>query len=316
MVVQTSNPTGWPQLVFSEWKDTCAALHRYAQIVGKVRFALTPWVNHSWHATFYVTARGLTTGPIYGSGQTFQFLLDFVDHALVLESNRPATLRRPLEEMSVSRFRERVLGMLDELAIQVHVNDVPNEIPDALPFSQDTQARPYDAAYVERFWRVLLEVDRVFTQFRTGFLGKVSPVHLFWGSFDMAVTRFSGRRAPKHPGGIPALPDEVTREAYSHEVCSAGFWPGDAAHDASFYSYAYPEPEGYRDVRVAPEGAAFEAALGEFVLPYARVREAEDPNAALLQFLQSTYQAAADTGRWPRGELECPLGVPGVPRAV
>lgn len=312
----SSNPGGWPALPIAEWRETSQALHRYIQVVGKVRLAVTPWVNHSWHATLYVTARGLTTSTLYTPRHAFQIDFNFVDQVVEIRSNRPAMWRVPLQAGTVADFRKQLMEGLKKLEIDVSVSDEPNEIPDAVPFSQDTAQRPYDAAYAERYWRVLLEADRVFKEFRTSFLGKVSPVHLFWGSLDLAVTRFSGRRAPLHPGGVPRLPDRVTREAYSHEVSSAGFWVGDAKHDASFYSYAYPAADGFKRENVQPEGAVFEEALGEFVLPYARVREAADPNQALLAFLESTYAAAAKTGNWDRAELECERGQPNVPRPV
>ncbi len=312
----SSNPGGWPALPYAEWQETCAALHRFIQVVGKVRLAVTPWLNHSWHATLYVTARGLTTSTLYTPRHTFQIDFDFVDHVVEVRTNRPALWRAPLKAGSVAEFRKQLMEGLHKLELDVQVSDEPNEIPGALPFSKDTALRPYDAAYAERFWRVLLEADRVFKEFRTGFLGKASPVHLFWGSLDLAVTRFSGRRAPLHPGGVPRLPDRVTREAYSHEVSSAGFWPGDPNHDASFYSYAYPAPDGFKNAKIEPSDAQFDEALGEFVLPYARVREAPDPNQALLAFLQSTYDAAADLGRWERGDLDAPRGEINVPRKV
>jgi hypothetical protein len=316
MATISSNPGGWPALPYAEWRETQEALHRYIQVVGKVRLAVTPWVNHSWHATLYVTARGLTTSAMYTPRHTFQIDFDFVDHVVEVRTNRPALWRAPLRAGSVAEFRAQLMEGLHKLELDVHVSDEPNEIPDAKAFSRDTAPRPYDSAYAERYWRVLLEADRVFKEFRTGFLGKVSPVHLFWGSLDLAVTRFSGRRAPLHPGGVPRLPDRVTREAYSHEVSSAGFWAGDAKHDASFYSYAYPAPEGFKAEKVEPSTAKFEEPLGEFVLPYARVREAADPNQALLAFLESTYGAAATLGKWDRAELECERGVCNVPRPV
>jgi hypothetical protein len=260
----------------------------------------------------YVTSRGLTTSPIYTARQTFQLDFDFLDQVWELRSNRASTYRAALQAMPVAAFRTRLLEALGEHGIDIHVSDVPNEIPGAVPFSRDTAARAYDPAAAERYWRVLLEVDRVFKTFRTGFVGKVSPVHLFWGSFDLAVTRFSGRRAPLHPGGAPALPDDIAREAYSHEVSSAGFWPGDPEHDACFYAYAYPEPAGFRQRKLEPSAASFDEKLGEFVLPYAALREQRDPNAALLAFLQSSYEAAADLGGWDRQGLERPFGQPGV----
>ena len=316
MGTMSSNPGGWPALPYAEWRETSEALHRYIQVVGKVRLAVTPWVNHSWHATLYVSARGLTTSPLYTPRHTFQIDFDFVDHVVEIRTNRPALWRAPLRAGSVADFRAQLLEGLNKLEVGVSVSDEPNEIPDALPFSHDTKQRPYDAAYAERYWRVLLEVDRVFKDYRTSFLGKVSPVHLFWGSLDLAVTRFSGRRAPLHPGGIPRLPDRVTREAYSHEVSSAGFWVGDPNHDASFYSYAYPASAEFKRAKVQPSAASFDEKLGEFVLPYERVRESHDPNQALLAFLESTYEAAAETGHWDRSELEGPRGKVNVPRPV
>ncbi len=309
-------PAAWPALPYASWSETCEALHLWLQLVGKVRLSLTPWVNHSWHATYYVTARGLTTSTMWSGRQALEVAFDFLTNSLELRTSRGALVRLPLESQSVADFRAGLLRALHELDIDVDLNDTPNEVPDAIPFSRDHETRRFDAASAERFWRVLLQVDRVFRRFRTGFVGKVSPVHLFWGSLDLAVTRFSGRPAPPHPGGIPHLPDTVTREAYSHEVSSAGFWPGDkSGHDASFYSYAYPEPEGFRDAKVEPAGARYDEALREFVLPYEVVRTAPDPDATLLAFLETTYGAAAALGGWDRS-LECALGQLGVPRVV
>jgi hypothetical protein len=235
---------------------------------------------------------------------------------LVIQTSDGNARRLPLTAQSVADFYAKVLAALDELDIQVHIQETPNEIPNAIPFSQDHEHSAYDPDYAQRFWRVLLQVDRVFKLFRTGYIGKVSPVHFFWGSFDLAVTRFSGRTAPPHPGGVPNLPDAVAREGYTHEVSSAGFWPGGGAIDyPAFYSYAYPEPQGYRSAAVRPEAACFDQAAGEFILPYEAVRTAGMPEESLLAFLQSTYEAAAKAGGWDRAALECPLGLPGVPRA-
>jgi uncharacterized protein DUF5996 len=307
----------WPALPFDEWRETCATLHLYCQIVGKVRLALTPWINHSWHATLYVTARGLTTSLVPHGSRSFEIELDLVGGAVALRTTEGAERRLPLVARPVAGFHDALLAELAELDLPVTIHGVPNEIPDPIPFREDRAARAFDLEQARRFWRVLVQVDRVLGRFRTGFIGKVSPVHLFWGSFDLAVTRFSGRRAPLHPGGVPGLPDAVTREAYSHEVSSAGFWPGGGPiPHAAFYSYAYPAPEGYGAAPVAPAGAFFHPELREFVLPYDAVCTAASPDDALLAFLQSTYDAAADLGRWDRQALECPIGAPGVVRAL
>jgi len=305
----------WPELSFAAWRDTALTLQLWTQIVGKVRLALTPWINHSWQVPLYVTARGLGTSPIAFDGEAFEIEFDFISHRLVARTSRGTERSLALEPRTVAGFHRAVLEMLRELGVTVAIVDIPNELPDPIPFSQDTVHRSYDADAAHRFWRALLHADRVFKRFRSGFLGKVSPVHFFWGSFDLAVTRFSGRTAPLHPGGVPGLPDAVAREAYSHEVSSAGFWPGsDAFPEAAFYSYAYPEPPGFRDRPVAP--GRFEAALGEFILPYDTVRAAADPDEVLLDFLQTTYAAAADAGQWDRAALECALGVPGRVRPI
>jgi hypothetical protein len=306
----------WPELSYPVWQETCTALHLWSQVVGKYRLALTPWLNHSWHATLYVTPRGLSTSPIPYAERSFEISFDFVASQLRVETSDGAQRSFALRPQSVADFYAQLRATLEALGISARIHEKPNEIADALPFPQDRAPRAYSAENALAFWNALHRVDRVFKHFRTGFLGKSSPVHFFWGSFDHAVTRFSGRRAPPHPGGVPNLPDAVVREAYSHEVSSAGFWPGDAGHDALFYSYAYPEPPGYRDSKVAPPDARFDPQLSEFVLPYASVRAAGDPDAMLLQFLQSTYAAAADTAHWDRAALECDLGVPGVPRPV
>ena len=307
---------GWPDIPFEPWQETCAALHLFTQVVGKYRLAHTPWLNHSWHATLYVNAEGLTTGLVPdGHGITVQF--DLQRHRLVGSCGSGETAEFALEPMSVATFDARFRALIAGLGGSPRYHRAPNELPEAIPFDRDTSPRPWDRDAVSRFHQALIRIDAVFNEFRTAFLGKVSPVHLFWGSFDLAVTRFSGKRAPLHPGGIPNLPDDVTREAYSHEVSSAGFWPGGGGiAEPCFYSYAYPAPEGFKDAQVGPDGARFDAGLGEFVLPYARVRDASDPRAALLEFLQSTYRAAADLAGWDRSALECDVGRPGKPRAV
>ncbi len=306
----------WPEIPYEAWHETCAALHLYTQVVGKYRLARTPWLNHSWHATLYVEARGLTTSLV-PDGSGIEIVFDLVRHAVIGTAGDGRSADIPLAPMSVAEFQARFRELLARLGGTAAFHGRPNEIPDAVPFAEDRQLRPYDAEAVARFFRALVAIDRVLHRFRTGFLGKVSPVHLFWGSFDLAVTRFSGRRAPLHPGGVPNLPDDVTREAYSHEVSSAGFWPGDSrTRFPAFYSYAYPAPTGFADAKPAPDGAAFEGTLGEFILPYDVVRASRDPEASLMAFLDSTYRAAADLGRWDRAALECPIGQLGRPRSV
>ena len=305
----------WPELPYAAWKDTCQTLQLWTQIVGKVRLARTPWLNHSWHVALYVTARGLTTSPIPDGARTFQIDFDFVDHVLWVRTSDGHFRQVVLKPMTVAEFYGDVLHALSALGIAVKINGKPNEIPDAVPFAEDRVHASYDRDYANRFWRVLSASNEVFAQFRTGFLGKASPVHFFWGSFDLAVTRFSGRSAPRHPGGVPNLPDDVAQEAYSHEVSSAGFWPGGGAIDyPAYYSYAYPAPEGFSEAPVRPGAAFFSKELGEFILPYDAVRTAADPRAALMAFLQSTYDAAADLGKWDRKALECAIGEPRVVR--
>jgi Family of unknown function (DUF5996) len=308
----------WPALPYAAWKETRDTLHLWTQVVGKVRLALTPWLNHSWHVTLYVTARGLTTSPIPWGGGSFQIDFDFIDHVLWVRTSEGHFRQLMLRPMSVAEFYEDLMIALRDLGITVNIMTTPCEIADCIPFDQDTVHAAFDAEYVNRFWRVLLSASEVFARFRTGFLGKASPVHFFWGSFDLAVTRFSGRRAPRHPGGVPHLADAVAQEAYSHEVSSAGFWPGGGGpiDYASFYSYAYPAPEGFGAARVLPKEAFFSKELGEFLLPYDAIRATPDPDAALLSFLHSTYEAAADLGRWDRKALDCALGEPGKVRPV
>jgi hypothetical protein len=309
--------TPWPELPTAAWRDTCATLHLWTQIVGKIRLTKSPWLNHSWHVTLYVTARGLTTSPIPDGDRSFQIEFDFIDHILRISTSDGAQRQCALAGKSVAGFYVAVLAGLNALGIDVAIDEMPNELPDPIRFSQDELHASYDPDAVRRFHQILQNCDRVLRQFRTGFLGKASPVHFFWGSFDLAVTRFSGRTAPRHPGGVPNLPDAVAQEAYSHEVSSAGFWPGGGAIDyPAFYSYAYPEPPGFRATKVRPDAAFFSEALGEFVLPYDAVRSAADPDRALLDFLQSTYEAAAISAKWDREALECGLGQPGVVRKI
>jgi hypothetical protein len=307
----------WPNIPYSPWRDTCSALHLYTQVVGKYRLARTPWVNHSWHATLYVNARGLTTGLVPDRPGGVEIAFDLVGHQLtgVATDGRKASF--PLGPTSVAAFHTRFLDLIVTLGGTPVIHGRPNEVPDPVPFAEDHEPRPYEAEAVTRFFQALVSVDRVLNRFRTGFMGKVSPVHLFWGSFDLAVTRFSGRTAPLHPGGVPALPDTVTREAYSHEVSSAGFWPGGAGVDEPmFYSYAYPAPPGFNSVKGQPDAARFDQILGEFLLPYEAVRRAADPDLMLMSFLESTYSAAADLGRWDRATLDCVTGVPRRPRPL
>jgi hypothetical protein len=309
--------TPWPELPTAAWRDSYATLHLWTQIVGKVRLTKAPWLNHSWHVALYVTARGLTTSPIPDGARTFQIDFDFIDHALRISTSDGAQRQFALAGQSVASFYAGVIAALKELGVAVTIDEMPNELPDPVRFSEDNKHASYDPDAVRRFFQILANCDRVFKQFRTGFLGKASPVHFFWGSFDLAVTRFSGRRAPRHPGGVPNLPDAVAYEAYSHEVSSAGFWPGSGVVDyPAFYSYAYPEPPGFRATKVRPDAAFFGEALGEFILPYDVVRTADDPDKVLLDFLQSTYEAAAISAKWDRDALECPAGQPGVVRQV
>ncbi|WP_142846743.1 DUF5996 family protein [Telmatospirillum sp. J64-1] len=307
----------WPDIPYPAWRESCSALHLYCQVVGKYRLARTPWINHSWHATLYVNARGFTTSLVPDGEGGVEILLDLIDHAVIGASTDGRMARFNLGPMSVADFHGRFLDLVGQLGGTPEIHGCPNEVPDPVPFTEDRAERPYDADAVNRFFQASVAIDRVLKHFRTGFLGKASPVHLFWGSFDLAVTRFSGRRAPLHPGGFPSLPDNVTREAYSHEVSSAGFWPGGGPVDfPAFYSYAYPAPPGFADAAVAPDAAYYDAGLGEFLLPYDAVRQSADPEATLMAFLDSTYQAAADLGGWDRAALECRRGETRRPRSL
>ena len=295
----------WPALGFDAWHETQATLHLWTQIVGKIRLTQSPWVNHSWHVTLYVTSRGLTTGPVPHGNRTFQIDFDFIGHELAIRSTDGRNGRIPLRPQSVAAFYASLMAELEALDLPVDICRMPNEIPDAIPFDRDTAHDAYDPDYANRFWRVLVQADRVFKRFRASFTGKCSPVHFFWGAADLAVTRFSGRPAPEHPGGIPNIPDWITREAYSQEVSSCGFWPGAAAFpQAAFYSYAYPEPPGFATAAVQPAGASYSQDLHEFILPYDAVRESASPDETLLQFLQTSYAAAAEAGQWDRRALE------------
>jgi len=295
----------WAPLPFAEWKDTAITLHMWTQIVGKIRLTLSPWTNHSWHVTLYVTSRGLTTSPIPHGTSTFEIRFDFIDHELRILKSDGAVRVFKLRPQPVAKFYREVMNALAEMKLPVTINTTPNEIENPISFDQDDEHRSYDPEYANRFWHVLVQSDRVFKEFRSRFCGKCSPVHFFWGSFDLAVTRFSGRPAPPHPGGVPHLPDEITREAYSQEVSSLGFWPGNAvAPTPVFYSYAYPEPPGFAETKVQPEAALYLPKLREFILPYDTVRTAEKPDDVLLDFAQSAYDAASKLGKWDRAALE------------
>ena len=299
----------WPDVTLAAWEDTRDTVHMWTQIVGKVRLALEPRVNHWWQVTLYVSARGLTTGlmPVSGSlpaaGLGIEIEFDFVEHVLHLRTTDGRTRNVALQSQSVASFYGATMAALDDLGVGVQILARPVEIPDAIPFAEDFRHGSYDADAMHRYWLALVQIDRVLRRFRGRFVGKASPVHFFWGGFDLATTRFSGRTAPPHPGGVPNCADWVMEEAYSKEVSSCGFWPG-GSEEGSFYSYAYPEPEGFRTWPVVPEDARYDEGLAEFVLPYRSVRTASDPEAMLLSFLQSTYEAAAERGAWDRAQLE------------
>jgi hypothetical protein len=297
--------TPWPPLPLEGWRDTYATLHLWTQIAGKIRLAQSPWMNHCWQVTLYVTTRGLGTSPIPHGSRTFELDFDFLESVLLVRVNDGGADRVALEPQSVASFYRRLMAALDRLGVPVKIRKRPNEVADPVPFDEDERPRTYDAEAAHRFWRVLVQADRVFRVFRGRFLGKTSPVHFFWGAPDLAVTRFSGRLAPTHPGGIPNLPDTVTRDAYSHEVSSCGFWPGGGQVSyPAFYSYAYPEPTGFSAAPVRPREAFYSSELREFLLPYDTVRGSENPDTVLLEFLQTTYDAAAILGKWDRDALE------------
>ncbi len=298
-------PNKWPELPpLQDWQDTCATLHMWTQVAGKIRLELSPDVNHCWGSTLYVSTRGLTTSPIPYGTFTFTIDFDFVAHTLRIFTSEGAERSFVLHPMTVADFYRKTMKALGELGIEVKIFPRPVEVEVAIPFEKDEQHSSYDAEAVTRFWHALVQADRVFKDFRARFIGKVSPVHFFWGAFDLAVTRFSGRTAPKHPGGFPNIADRVTQEAYSHEVSSAGFWPGTGLGEAAFYAYAYPTPEGFSKYPVQPQAAYFHDKLGEFILPYDAVRTAKNPDEALLSFLQTTYDAAATLAQWDRLALE------------
>lgn len=296
----TSKP--WPVLTLADWEDTRATVHMWTQIVGKIRLALQPRLNHWWQVTLYVSARGLTTSLMHAGERGIEIEFDFIDHRLVLRTTVGDVRVVALEPRTVASFYDATMAALHELGVRVEILARPVEIAEAIPFADDVEHHAYDAEAMHRFWLALVQADRVLRVFRSRFIGKNSPVHFFWGGFDLATTRFSGRRAPLYPGGVPNCADWVMQEAYSHEVSSCGFWPG-GSDEGSFYCYAYPEPPGFAAYAVGP-GARYDAELGEFVLPYRTVRTSDDPDSTLLAFLQSTYEAAAETGHWDRQALE------------
>ncbi len=298
----------WPSLTFDDWKDTCATLHMWTQVVGKVRLAQSPMVNHWWQVPLYVSSRGLTTSPIPHGARSFTIDFDFIDHRLLIDTSDGQRESFGLVSCAVADFHREVMGRLRSLGFEVRIWTTPVEIPDPIPFERDRAHATYDRMHAHRFWRVLAQTHRVFEVFRSRFIGKVSPINFYWGSFDLAVTRFSGRRAPLH-GSVPYTPDSITHEAYSHEVSSCGFWPGNGGFgQAAFYSYAYPAPAGFADAPVLPRDGAYNRDLGEFILPYDAVRRSSAPDDDLLAFAQSTYEAAANLAHWNRAELERPTG--------
>ena len=297
-------PATWPPLPYPAWRDTCATLQLWTQIVGKIRLALSPKINHWWQSTLYVTPRGLTTGTIPYQTRTFEIRFDFIESQLYIEASNGAIRKIDLVTRSVSEFYHVVMAALKDLDIEVLIWTMPQEIADPIPFNRDDRHFAYDPESAQRFWQILVQVDRIMTIFRADFIGKSSPVHFFWGSFDLAVTRFSGRTAPQHPGGVPGMADWVTREAYSHEVSSCGFWAGGGeVTEPVFYAYAYPEPEGFSTYLIQPPEAFYHPQMHEFILPYEAVRQAADPDAMLLTFLRSTYEAVASLGNWNRANL-------------
>jgi Family of unknown function (DUF5996) len=303
MSVASTSSRVWPDLTLARWEDTRTTFHMWTQIVGKVRLALEPMQNHWWQVPFYVSSRGLTTSLMHAGGLGLEMEFDLVDHRLALRTTDGQHAEVLLEPQSVARFYEATMAALGDLGIGVSILARPVEVAEAIPFAEDETHHAYDAAAVHDFWLALVQAHRTLTVFRDRFIGKASPVHFFWGALDLATTRFSGRAAPKHPGGAPNCADWIMELAYSHEVSSCGFWPGGSA-EGSFYSYAYPEPAGYTDWLVGPEGASYDAELREFILPYEAVRTAADPDTVLLTFLQSTYEAAAERAGWDRAALE------------
>ena len=295
----------WPTLSYEKGKDTYATMHMWTQIVGKIKLALVPWINHSWHVTLHVTPTGLSTHEMPYKNKNFQIDFDLIAHQLKVITSDGQHREFDLQGNSVADFYRKLFAVLKDLDIDVEINTMPVEMEDVTPFEKDTKNATYDKDQASALHLALLKMQNVLTHMRCNYVGKCSPVHFFWGSFDLAVSRFSGRTAPKHPGGIPNLPDWVAEEAYSHEVASLGFWPGsEALPEAAFYAYVYPEPKGYKEAEVKPKGAYYHKALSEFVLPYSIVQQSSDPESALMEFLDSTYEAAATLAEWDRKALE------------
>lgn len=310
---QAALSEAWPALTLEEWSETYTTLHMWTQVIGKIRLARAPMVNHWWQVVLYVTSRGLTTSPIPDGHRTFQIDFDFIDHRLIIETSTGDKTELPLTSRSVAEFYADVMAALRALGIDVRIWTRPVEIEHPIPFEQDRQHATYNQEHVGRIFTVLVQADRVLQQSRSGFVGKCSPVHFFWGAFDLAFTRFSGRRAPLHPGGVPNVADWVGHEAYSRECASCGFWPGGGSQEAAFYAYAYPEPAGFNEFSIRPQQAYYSNELREFILPYREVRTAADPDKMLLDFFQSTYEAAAERGGWNREDLEVAYPPPGEP---
>ena len=295
----------WPELNYQMYKETASLVHLWTQIIGKIRLRKMPWLNHSWHVSLYVSPSGFTTGSVPDDQGLFEIEFDFINHLLHVRTSAANGAKIPLESQSIAKFYQKVFQELDQLGIAVDIHAAPNELDPAIPFNEDHRPQTYDPAQMKKLWEAFLQVHKVFLKFRAGFIGKCSPVHLFWGAFDLAVTRFSGREAPKHPGGMPNMPLEVMQEAYSHEVSSAGFWPGgENFPQPAFYSYCYPTPETFGKQPVTPEAAFYSEEMGEFFLPYQAVQESTNPERTLMSFLETTYHAAAITGNWDPA-LEC-----------
>lgn len=310
-----SSSAQWPVLpALSEWEATCTTVHMWLQIIGKIRLVQSPWINHSWGAALYVTPQGVTTSLIPHAGGAFSIDMDWTAHVVRIQTVHGETRTIALRPMPVADFYETLMQALERLGVPVQIMARPVEVEEAIPFAEDTTHAAYDAEAMHRFWKALVQADRVLKSFRASFVGKASPVHLFWGAFDLAATRFSGREAPAHPGGVPNCADWVMQEAYTHELYSAGFWPGSGVGEAAFYAYMYPEPDGFQATDVLPDAAYYHRDLGEFVLPYEAVRTAPDPDAALHAFLQHTYEAGATLGEWDRAHLEREEAIPPAPQ--
>ena len=297
--------TKWPVLSYKEGKATYDTLHMFTQIVGKIKLATLPWVNHSWHITLHITPTGLTTHNMPYKNENFQIDFDFIEHQLKIKTDKNEFRSFDLRGISVADFYRKIFEKLDELGIEIKIKPVPVELANPIPFKEDTVHATYEDGQVTAFHIALLRIQEVFMEFRSGFKGKCSPIHFFWGGFDLALSFFSGRRAPKHPGGVPGMPDWVAEEAYCREVSSAGFWTGnEMLPEPAFYCYLYPEPEGYKTAKVLPKGAYYHTTLGEFILPYSIVQQSKNPGEKLLDFLHSTYNIGADLAHWDKDILE------------